>query len=45
MLDACEQRLVFKLIIAAHVVGTEKTNMKAQLMTDFNNELKIFYNC
>ena len=38
------ERLIFKLLIPPHVVGTSRTELKAQLMKDWHRELKLFQN-
>ena len=42
-LEACE-RLIFKSLIPPNVVGKDKTELKVQLMKDWNHELKLFQN-
>ena len=39
--EACEH-LIFKLLIPPNAVGNDKTELKAQLMKDWNHELKLF---
>ena len=41
--EACE-RLIFKLLIPPNVLGNDKTELKAQLMKNWNHELKLFQN-
>ena len=38
------ERLIFKLLIPPHVVGTLRTELKSQLMMNWHRELKLFQN-